>query len=188
MTQSDLNTMTNEDRRNKLILWIQKSMDSVRICSFGPSRSGNKVQAHLSYFDMDKCKRVNRSYAVSTLSAVSFTDASILSFDEFCREVFDFDLKIRISSVSGPIGIEFNKITSIIGEVYEKRTLQIRTDIMNGLRQISNLATIKRDEIQIEKARNNIRGWLIQGFRHGLTEEEVQKIFKESLIESILRI
>ncbi len=179
-------TLSAEEKREITVSWLEKALSTFKICSIIPSRTGKHVQAHISYFCEDAGKRVTRSYTVPAADAANFKPELPIQFSEFCKHVVDLEFMVRMIG-SRSLVTELSTVINHVAPVYEPKTLQIRTDLVVGMKDVSSKASAKRDEIQVEKARKNIKGWMIQGFRYGLTTDEIDKIVKESLIESILR-
>ena len=171
--------------------WLKEILSTARMAGAGPTRSGLRAQARISF--RDKGKAVVRCLTVHTDAAAKYKPDDSVSFDTFCKDTFGLHgLARRMPGVTwqtaGSVCQE--AVDEAVAAGMDHRTTNLRKEVSAALREVATLgrAHTKRTEAEIKKARAGIMSWLDHGFKHGMDKDDIDDMVKEALVKSVLEL
>ena len=148
-------------------------LKSAKVSSASSTLRGNSIQVRIKFTDLSNSPNIGYySIKSSQVSSHKFSDPM------FLRKCF------RVSAIGSAARNQYEDWCK--GDPTELRSLQ--KDIMEAAKKeyAEGDATKRKNEATVAKCRRALSEWMIHSFKHGIDQEEIMQIMRESLIKSTM--
>jgi len=146
---------------------------SAKVSSASSTLKGNSIQVRVKFTDLNNSPNIGYfPIKSSQITSHKFWDPG------FLRKCF------RISAIGSAARNQYEEWCK--GNPAELRSLQ--RDILEAAKKeyAEGDATKRKNEATVTKCRKALSEWMIHSFKHGIEQEEIMQIMRESLIKSTM--